>query len=148
MSRLKTAQLKDNFLSKEPQKLYQALIELGKTLPPFPEKWKVEENRVTGCQSLMYLHTELHGRKLIFYAGSDALISAGLAAILLQLLSGETPETILKTPPNLIDELGIAHILTPGRAGGFASLLLKMKQEALKVLTEESAQLFPREESD
>ena len=78
--------------------------------------------------------------KIIFEAESDALISAGLAALLTQVYSGETPEVILKCPPSYIEELGINSSLTPNRASGLYSMHLQMKQEALKLLVERENQ--------
>jgi cysteine desulfuration protein SufE len=114
--------------------LYQKIMEWGKRLPPFDPAWKREKNLVPGCQSIMYLHTEYRAQNLHFYAQSDALISAGLASLLIQVYSGEPPETILITPPTFLEELGIPSALSPGRANGLASLFLKMKQEALHSL--------------
>lgn len=115
--------------------LYGEIMTWGKKLTPFDPAWKTEENRVTGCQSIMYLHSRLDGTNVVFYASSDALISAGLAALLLEVYSGEPAETILLSPPQFLEELGIPSVLTPGRANGLASLYLKMKQEALRHLT-------------
>ncbi len=112
---------------------YQKLMELGKNLSPLPKEKKIPENLVTGCQSKMYLSTHLEGDKVIFFGESDALISAGLAAILIMVYSGELPETILKCPPTYLKDLGIDISLTPGRANGLYSLHLRMKQEALKL---------------
>lgn len=117
-----------------PEMIYQKIIEWGKKLPPFNPEWKNEENLVSGCQSLMYLHAETQEGKIYFYAASDALISAGLAALLIEAYNGETPETVLTSPPLFLDSIGIPASLTPGRANGLASLYLKMKQEALKFL--------------
>ncbi len=120
-----------------PELLYKEIMEWGKKLLPFKDEWKIEENRVIGCQSLMYLHTEMHADHVDtvhFYATSDALISAGLAAILIEIYGHESPEDILKTQPTFLDEMGIPSALTPGRANGLASLYLKMKQEAVKYL--------------
>jgi cysteine desulfuration protein SufE len=114
--------------------LYQKIMEWGKKLPSFEPAWKCEENLVPGCQSMMYLFTQLKGQHLYFYAASDALISAGLAALLIDVYSGEPPETILLTPPDFLEELAIPSALTPGRANGLASLYLKMKQEAVRFL--------------
>jgi len=113
---------------------YEKIMELGSSLRPLPPEAKIEENRVKGCQSLMYLSAKLENGQIIFEADSDALISRGLAVILLLVYSGETAEAILKCPPTFLDELGIAGSLTPGRANGLFSLHLKMKQEALRLL--------------
>lgn len=113
---------------------YQEIMEWGKKLSPFQLDWKREENKVVGCQSLMYLHTACVEGKVFFHATSDALISAGLAALLIEVYSGEPPEAILLTPPTFLEELGIPSLLTPGRANGLASLHLKMKQAVIQYL--------------
>ncbi|MFV0339450.1 MAG: SufE family protein [Parachlamydiaceae bacterium] len=113
---------------------YKKIIELGRALPPIPEKFKTDENLVKGCQSRMYLHSVYENGVLSFEAESDALISAGLAALLVQVYSGETPETILKSPPLYLEELAISQSLTPSRSNGLYSLHLRIKQEALKAL--------------
>ncbi len=113
---------------------YKKIIELGRALTPIPENFKTNENLVKGCQSRMYLHSVYENGVLSFEAESDALISAGLAALLVQVYSGETPETILKFPPLYLEELAISQSLTPSRSNGLYSLHLRMKQEALKAL--------------
>lgn len=82
----------------------------------------------------MYLHSEVREKKLYFAADSDALISKGLAMLLLTLYNGMTAEYILKNPPTLLEEIGLIGALTQGRANGLSGLYLKMKQEALKTL--------------
>lgn len=116
-----------------PAARYEKIMELGSGLRPLPPAAKTEENRVRGCQSLMYLASRLENGLVIFEVDSDALISRGLAVILLMVYSGENPETILKCPPTYLEELGIAGSLTPGRANGLYSLHLKMKQDALRL---------------
>lgn len=111
------------------EELYREIMKLK--LPPFREEWKSEENLVAGCQSIMHLMSEVKEGKIYFYAHSDALISRGLAALLVQFYSGRPPEDVLKVAPTFIEELGIPGILSPGRANGLASLHIKMKQLAL-----------------
>jgi cysteine desulfuration protein SufE len=113
---------------------YQKIIELGRQLPALDPQYKVQNNLVKGCQSTMYLHSYLNGSYIIYEVSSDALISAGLAAIMVKIYSGETPETILKCPPTCLEELGISASLTPNRANGLYSIYLRMKQEALRFL--------------
>lgn len=113
---------------------YGKIIELGKNLRKLHTDLQIKENLVDGCQSQLYLHTELRDDKLFFEADSDALISAGLAYLLITVYSGETPETVLKCPPTFLEELEISSSLTPNRANGLYSLHLRMKQEALKCL--------------
>ncbi len=125
---------KELYRLKSREELYQTIMEMGRELPPFEESWKTEENLVTGCQSILYLYSALNQDKLFFYAFSDALISKGLAALLISFYNGRTPEDVLKIPPTFIEELNIPQALSPSRAGGLASLHLKMKQQALQHL--------------
>jgi cysteine desulfuration protein SufE len=126
--------IESNFAScRSQEEIYQKIMEWGKNLPTFDEKWRTEENRVTGCQSLMYLHAEVSDNKMLFSADSDALISKGLAALLVFFYNEESPETILKEPPTFLESI-VLNALTPGRANGFSSLYLRMKQAALKAL--------------
>jgi cysteine desulfuration protein SufE len=115
------------------EKKYEKIIEMGKGLSPLAPQDKVPENFVKGCQSTMYLKSRMENGRVYFTADSDALISAGLAAILLQVYNGETPETILKCPPTYLEELGINASLSPSRANGLYSIHLRMKQDALKL---------------
>lgn len=113
---------------------YRLIIDLGKKLQPFNPSFKTPAHFVKGCQSTMYLHAELSDGVIHFTAESDALISAGLAAILIAVYSGETPEVILTCPPKYLETLGISASLTPSRANGLYSIHLKMKQEALRLM--------------
>jgi cysteine desulfuration protein SufE len=117
---------------------YQKIIELGKTQVHLDPSKKTEKNLVQGCQSKFFLHTFMKDGKIYFESDADALISAGLGVLLLRVYNGETPETILKCPPNYIDELGIRQTLTPGRANGLASVYLRMKQDALRLYMKQS----------
>lgn len=120
-------------LSSDEEK-YGKIIDLGRSLPPFPQDAKTPLNEVKGCQSVMHLLTTKKDQKLYFQAESDALISKGLAALLIYVYSGEPAEAILKCPPTYLEEIGITASLTPNRANGLYSIHLRMKQEALKSL--------------
>lgn len=127
----KQNKIKDLFnLYRSQEERYQKIIELGRQLK-LKSEFKKPENIVKGCQSIVHLHSYLENNQLFFEAESDALISAGLAAILILVYSGETPETILKCPPTYLNELGITASLSPSRANGLHSIHLRMKQEAL-----------------
>lgn len=119
---------------------YQKIIEIGKELPKLDPLRKSSENIVKGCQSTMYLYSHLEGDKVFFQAESDALISAGLAALLVSVYSGESPETVLKVTPDYLEELGISANLSPSRTNGLYSIHLRMKQDALKLLVEQQDQ--------
>lgn len=111
---------------------YKKIIELGSTLPAFDLSLKTSNNRVFGCQSEMFLHTLYKDGLLIFYADSDALISKGLAALLISVYSHESPEAVLKCPPSYLSHLQIPQSLSPSRSNGLSSLFLRMQQEAIK----------------
>lgn len=131
----KVRRVKEKFSSfSSPDESYRFLIEMGKTLPPFHEAWKSEERIVRGCQSLLYLRASLLNDKVYFDVFSEALISAGLAWLLISVYNGETSETILKYPPRFIEEIGLYTSLSPSRSNGLSHIYLRMKQEALKFL--------------
>lgn len=113
---------------------YKALIELGRRLPPLAPEFKIPQNLVSGCQSNLYLSSRLIDGLMVFEAASDALISSGLAALLLSVYSGESPETILKEPPQFLADLGIHASLSPNRSNGLSHIHLRMKKDALKYL--------------
>jgi len=122
-----------NCLSAEDR--YQKIIELGRSLPSMGANHKIPENTVQGCQSITYLYTELKDGKLYFTASSDALISAGLAALLIHAYNGYPPEALIKEKPLFLEELGISSSLTPSRSNGVHSMFLRMQKDALKFLT-------------
>jgi cysteine desulfuration protein SufE len=113
---------------------YQKIIVLGRQLPPFPDAQKHLGNIVQGCQSTMYLYAHLEEGKMRFLAHSEALISAGLAALLIQVYDNEIPEVILTCPPRFLENIGIQSSISPNRDNGIASLFLKMKQESLRFI--------------
>lgn len=117
-----------------PEEKYQKIIELGRKLPQIDPSLKIPENIVKGCQSTVYLSSEMINGKIYFYASSDALISAGLAALLILAYSGQSPETILQNKPTFLEDLQIYTSLSPGRSNGLANMYLRMQQEALKYL--------------
>ena len=125
--------LKEIFQSLEqPEERYTYLIELGRKAPPYPIEQQQPSNIVPGCQSILYLHTDYKDGKLFFVAHSEALISAGLAALLMAIYNGCSPETILLNPPVFLQEIGLLASLSPSRSNGFASIYHRMRQEAMK----------------
>lgn len=118
------------------QQLYESIIELGKKLDGLNESDLCEENQVFGCQSLMFIKTEiLPDKQLLFTAHSDALLSSGLAYIMTYLFSGESALSILQQDGEFLNELGIVHALSPSRANGLLSIFKHIKQQALKNLS-------------
>ncbi len=119
-----------------PEERYQRIMDLGREMPALDVKYKREDNLVKGCQSQMYLHTEFDGERLHFEGASDALISQGLAALLIMVYDAESPETVLTCAPDFLETLQVTASLSPNRANGLHSLHLRMKQEALKAITQ------------
>lgn len=113
---------------------YQKIITLGKTLSQYDPDLIKPENIVPGCQSIIYLTSTRKDDTLIFRAYSEALFSSGLAALLLFVYSEEPLEAVLKCPPFFIQEIGLQNVISPSRSNGLQSLLLRMKQEAIKAL--------------
>lgn len=122
-----------------PQMKYEKIITLGRSLPSYPSKLKTVDRLVKGCQSEMYLDAQLVEGKMHFQCYSEALISAGLAALLIAAYQGEPPEAILSCPPSFLEELNIHTSLSPSRSNGLASLFLRMKQHALNFLVSNSS---------
>lgn len=114
-----------------PEERYNKVIELGRALPAMDPSYKTEQARVSGCQSVVFLRSYVKEGRIYYEAESEALISSGLAALLVSVYSGETPESILKTPPDYLKAIGIEGALTLNRANGLHSIHLRMKQEAL-----------------
>jgi cysteine desulfuration protein SufE len=110
---------------------YKYIIKLGQKLSPLDEQHKVDENLVRGCQSQVWLHTDLEDDKVIFTADSDAAITKGLVALMVRFYSGETPDTILSHNPDFIQKIGMQEHLSPTRSNGLASMVKQMKIYAM-----------------
>lgn len=106
---------------------YEYIIQLGKDLPLIDAKYKTDDNLIKGCQSQVWLHTDLVDGKLIFTADSDAVITKGLVSLLVGVLSGHTPKEIAESEIYFIDEIGLKSHLSPTRSNGLLSMLKQMK---------------------
>jgi cysteine desulfuration protein SufE len=113
---------------------YNYIIDLGRQLPAMEESLKSEDNLVSGCQSRVWLAPELRDGRLYFHADSDALIPKGIVSILLRVLSGHTPESIVKAELGFIDAIGLEEHLSPTRANGLMSMVNRMKKYALDIV--------------
>ena len=110
---------------------YEYLIDLGKELSPIDEKYKTEDNLIRGCQSRVWLHAEHNDGKIIYTADSDAIMSKGIVAILINVLSGQTPSEIATAKLDFINKIGLKEQLSPTRANGLVSMIKQMKLYAL-----------------
>ena len=114
---------------------YRYVIELGRLLPPFEEKFRTPKYKVSGCASQVWIHSEQNGSVLIFSGDSDAIIVKGLIAIAFMIFSGKTPEQILALDANAIfEKLGLKEHLTPQRSNGLVSMVARIKSDARQVL--------------
>jgi cysteine desulfuration protein SufE len=130
----KIEQIKFLFCGRTSEEKIQTLLNLNRSLAPFPDDLKTPSNLVAGCQSILYLTSRFEQGIVFFNACADALISGGLAALLISVYSGETPQTILNTSPNFLLDFGILSSLTPTRSNGLAHIHQRMKKDALKFL--------------
>ena len=115
---------------------YEYMIELGKSLPMIASEFKTDDNIIKVCQSKVWLHAELENGTVVFTADSDAIITKGIVAILIRVFSNQSPETILKTNTDFIDEIGLKEHLSPTRANGLVSMIKKIKMYALAYQTQ------------
>lgn len=113
---------------------YQYLIDLGRKLAPFPEAAKIDEYKVTGCQSQVWLLPSGNAARMDFQAISDSSIVSGLIALLLRVYSGRSAVEILATEPHFIEAIGLAKHLSPTRSNGLASMLATIKRYATEQL--------------
>jgi cysteine desulfuration protein SufE len=106
--------------------IYQEIISLGKT-SRFKTEWDFHDSdKVIGCQSLMYVRLKIESDTVYFEFYSDAIISQGLAALLVHFYSGMTLKQFIMTPPLFLKDLNLGHLLSPGRSNGVNSLYKKM----------------------
>ncbi|MDA8762053.1 SufE family protein [Flavobacteriaceae bacterium] len=110
---------------------YEYLIELGKSLPIIDQQYKLDENIIKGCQSKVWLYSEMNNTKINFTADSDAILTKGLVALLLRVFSNQTPEDILMADTLFIDQIGLKEHLSPTRANGLVSMLKQIKLYAI-----------------
>ena len=113
---------------------YQYLIDLGRKLPPFPEEWKNEANRLHGCQSMVWIVPSGDAARLDFAAASDSAIVSGLVYLALRVYSGRSAREILDSDPSYIADIGLAKHLSPTRSNGLASLLAFIREAAQRAL--------------
>jgi cysteine desulfuration protein SufE len=110
---------------------YNLLIDLGKNLPVIDPKFKTNDFLIEGCQSKVWLHPEFDGEKINFSADSDAIITKGIVALLVRVLSGRTPDEILGSDLYFIDRIGLRQNLSPTRSNGLLAMVRQMKLYAL-----------------
>lgn len=111
---------------------YAYIIDLGNSLPPIAEEYKTPQNLIEGCQSRVWLHADLNGEgKVEFTADSDAIIVKGIISMLIEVLSGHTPQEILDADLYFIDRIGLSEHLSPTRSNGLLAMVKQIKMYAL-----------------
>ena len=110
---------------------YEYIIDLGKKLPALEEEHKKDENKVRGCQSTVWLIAAYKDGLVEFKADSDAVIVKGLISMLIQVLSGHTPDDIIQAKLGFIDRIGMTTHLAQTRSNGLAAMVKQMKNFAL-----------------
>ena len=110
---------------------YEHIIELGKSLPMIEEKYKTEDRLIKGCQSKVWLHSEIKDGKIFYTADSDAIITKGLVALVIRVLSEHSPDEIVTAKMDFINQIGLTQHLSPTRANGLVNMIKQMKLDAL-----------------
>ena len=109
---------------------YKFLLDQSKNALPFPEEFRQDSFRVSGCQAQVWLVPYLKGNLICFHSDSDAFISKGMVTILCDIYGEREAEEIDNSDINLLNELGLNVLLTPGRRNGVYSMLMKIKEHA------------------
>ena len=110
---------------------YEHLIDLGKSMPLIEDKYKTEDKLIKGCQSQVWMHSELRDGKVIYTADSDAIITKGMVALMIRVLSNHTPDEIVNSKLHFIEQIGLTKHLSPTRSNGLLSMIKQMKLDAI-----------------
>ncbi|HNX44821.1 MAG TPA: SufE family protein [Bacteroidales bacterium] len=116
---------------------YNFLIEMGKSMPLIEEKYKVDSNLITGCQSRVWLHANFEDGRIFFTADSDAVITKGIVYLLIRVFSGHSPDEILEAQTSFLDSIGLKEHLSPTRSNGLLSMVKQIKLYALAFKTQQ-----------
>ncbi len=110
---------------------YNYLIEMGKSVPEIDDRYKEEKYLIRGCQAQVWLHAGYEDGKVYYTADSDALITKGIVALLIRVLSGQPPADIVDADLTFIDEIGLKEHLSQTRSNGLLNMIKQMKLYAL-----------------
>lgn len=119
---------------------YQMLIDLGNDLAPLAEQYKNDSNLIDGCQSRVWVQCDYREGRLVFTADSDALITKGIIALLIRVLSNYTPKEIVDADLYFIDKIGLREHLSPTRSNGLLSMVKQIRMYAVAYQAKENAQ--------
>src|SRR6056297_453409 len=118
---------------------YEYIIDLGKDLPRIDGDKKTDDYRIKGCQSQVWLDAQSDGETVNFFADSDAVITNGIIALLIRVMSGQSADDIAKSDLYFIDQIGLKEHLSPTRSNGLVSMVKKMKSYGLAYAHQNSA---------
>lgn len=118
---------------------YEYIIELGQKMNELDGKYKIDSNKVKGCQSSVWLHAFEKDGRIYFEADSDSTFVKGEIALLIRVLSGQKPKDIIENNLSFIDKIGLRQHLAMTRANGLASMIKQMKLYALGFQSQEKA---------
>jgi cysteine desulfuration protein SufE len=110
---------------------YAYIIELGSEMTSLDNQYQTEDNLIRGCQSKVWFHAEYKEDKVIFEADSDAIITKGIAALLIRVYSDQTPKDIVNSDLHFIEQIGLTQHLSPTRSNGLLSMVKQIKIYAL-----------------
>ena len=110
---------------------YNLLIDIGKSLPVIDPRFKTNDFLIEGCQSKVWLHPDYDGQKISFTADSDAIITRGIVALLIRVLSDRTPDEIIGSDLYFIDRIGLRQNLSPTRSNGLLAMIRQIKLYAM-----------------
>lgn len=125
----------------DPKRRYEQLLWFAKKLEAFPETEKTPENKVPGCVSQVYVIAQLEDGKVQYQGDSDAQITKGLVALLIQALNGLPPADIVSLSPDFIKDTQLDVSLTPSRANGFYNIFKTMQKKAVAFLGESPSEM-------
>ena len=110
---------------------YEYLIDLGKSLPKLDDNNKTDDKLIKGCQSKVWMHSELIDGKVIYTADSDAIITKGMVALMVRVLSNQSPDEVIDSKLDFVEKIGLTKHLSPTRSNGLLSMIKQMKLDAL-----------------
>lgn len=122
--------IEDFELFDDPMDKYEHIIDQGNDLPPLAEEHKIDQNLVKGCQSKVWLVSSFTDGKMYYQADSNTVITKGVVALLIKVLSGNSPAYIINHSLAFLEKIGLKEMLSSQRANGLQSMILLMKQQA------------------
>lgn len=122
--------IEDFELFDDPMDKYEHIIDQGNDLPPLAEEHKIDQNLVKGCQSKVWLVSSFTDGKMHYQADSNTVITKGVVALLIKVLSGNSPTYIINHSLAFLEKIGLNEMLSSQRANGLQSMISLMKQQA------------------